>query len=548
MAELVVSGHLSAGERRLRWFIVGWITLSTILNLIDRNTLAILAPTFSAQFSGSSFTNSSSLIEKLRSSFDPVSRYLWDRFSAQSQKVLTDPNSTSRQQQDALIGGGDNVLRGPSIYDAQRFAGVTLSEKTLTRKSQNPRDQKDLIRLNRLLLEDAYPREIRKSVFLMTERDYSNIINAFLLAYTVMYTVAGRFVDKVGEKIGMTACILWWSISTMLHALARGALSLGILRFLLGIGEPGNYPAALRVCTNWFAKAERGLPIAIFSSGSSVGSLLAVPMISFLTLYFGWRAAFFVPGFLGLIWVLVWALVYRLPPQAADGPGVAAESPRVAETKRPAVESMMDLLRDRNVRAIVLARFVSDPVWVFYLYWTPKYLASVWGFNLKDIGLYAWIPFLFGGMGGVFGGAASDWLIRRGLEPARARKCLLYCAGAVAPLGMTIGFAGSSAIALALIAIMAFVVYIWYIDTAALISDVFPGRVVGSILGLMGTAGSLGGIGLNWFAGFVLDTFHSYTPIFVVAGSGHLAASLILFFFLKERRAEDPDRLSEVGR
>jgi ACS family hexuronate transporter-like MFS transporter len=398
-----------------------------------------------------------------------------------------------------------------------------------------------------LLLEDAYPREIRKSVFLMTDRDYSNIINAFLLAYTVMYTVAGRFVDKVGEKIGMGACILWWSISTMLHALARGALSLGIFRFLLGIGEPGNYPAALRVCTNWFAKAERGLPIAIFSSGSSVGSLLAVPMISFLTLYFGWQMAFVVPGFLGVIWVAVWMLVYRLPPQAPDGPVVAtrlsspksAESPRVVETKPPAVESMMDLLRNRNVRAIVLARFVSDPVWVFYLYWTPKYLASVWGFNLKDIGLYAWIPFLFGGMGGVFGGAVSDWLIRHGLAPARARKCLLYCAGAVAPLGMTIGFAGSSAAALALIAVMAFVVYIWYIDTAALISDVFPGRVVGSILGLMGTAGSLGGIGLNWLAGFVLDTFHSYTPIFIVAGSGHLAASLILFFFMKEKHEEE---------
>jgi hypothetical protein len=115
MAELVVSGHLSVRERRLRWFIVGWITLSTILNLIDRNTLAILAPTFSAQFSGSSFTDPSSLVEKLRSSFDPISRYLWDRFSAQSQKVLMDPNSTSRQRQDALIGGVDNVLRGPSI-------------------------------------------------------------------------------------------------------------------------------------------------------------------------------------------------------------------------------------------------------------------------------------------------------------------------------------------------------------------------------------------------------------------------------------------------
>ena len=173
-------------------------------------------------------------------------------------------------------------------------------------------------------------------------------------------------------------------------------------------------------------------------------------------------------------------------------------------------------------------------MWVFYLYWTPKYLTDVWGFNLKEIGLYAWIPFVFGGLGGVFGGAASDWLIRRGL--AQARKRLLYIAGAVAPLGMIIGFAHSPALALALIAIMAFVVYIWYIDTAALISDVFPERIVGSVLGLMGTAGSLGGIGLNWLAGYVLDNFHSYTPIFIIAGSGHLLASLILFFFLREKQ------------
>lgn len=411
---LTFAQALTNGERRLRWFIVGWITVSTILNLIDRQTLSILAPTLEKEFG-------------------------------------------------------------------------------------------------------------------LTNQDYSNIVNAFLFAYTVMYTVGGRFVDRVGEKLGMTACILWWSIATMLHATARGILSLGIFRFLLGIGEPGNYPAALKVTTRWFAKEERGLPIAIFSSGSSVGSLIAPPLISFITLYFGWRMAFFVPGFLGAIWVLVWVLAYRLPSVSAASPDSASSS-----SSGPP-ESLLTLLKNGNVRAIVMARLVSDPVWVFYLYWTPKYLAHAWGYNIKDIGLYAWIPFVFGGMGGIFGGMASDWLIRRGLKPAQARKRLLYIAGGVAPLGMTIGFATSSALALALIAVMAFVVYIWYIDTAALISDIFPERVVGSVLGLMGTAGSLAGMGLNWFAGYIVDTYNSYTPIFFVAGSGHLLASLILFFFLKEK-------------
>jgi MFS transporter, ACS family, aldohexuronate transporter len=409
---------LRQGERRLRWFIIGWITLSTILNLIDRQTLSILAPTLTKRFH-------------------------------------------------------------------------------------------------------------------LSNTDYSSIVNWFLLSYTVMYTVAGRFVDKVGEKIGMTACIFWWSITTMLHSLATGGLSLKILRFCLGIGEPGNYPAALRVATRWFAKEERGLPIAIFSSGSSVGSLIAPPLISFLALSFGWQAAFFVPGFLGVLWVLVWVLVYRMPAAAVDGrptPVWASDG----EHGLPKSETLFGLLSDARVRAIVLARLVSDPVWVFYIYWTPKYLSDHWGYNLKDLGLYLWIPFVFGGAGGIFGGMASDWLIRRGLTPARARKRVLYAAGAVAPLGMSIGFASSSGVSLALIAVMAFVVYIWYIDTAALISDVFPERIVGSVLGLMGTAGSLGGIILNWITGHLLDTYHSYTPVFFIAGSGHLLASLIIFFFLKE--------------
>lgn len=414
-------GGLTAAERRLRWFVVGWITLSTMLNLIDRQTLSILAPTLEKEFG-------------------------------------------------------------------------------------------------------------------LSNRGYSNIVNAFLIAYTVMYTVGGRFVDRVGERIGMTACILWWSFATMLHAAARGAVSLGVFRFLLGVGEPGNYPAALRVTTRWFSKAERGLPIAVFSSGSSLGSLIAPPLISVLTLSFGWRMAFFVPGFVGMIWVLVWSLVYRLPSVPVDAPAMAVEAAAAEQPRKRT--SLTDLLRDGNVRAIVVARLISDPVWVFYLYWTPKYLAKVWGYDLLDMGRYAWIPFLFGGFGGVFGGAASDWLIRRGMAPAAARKALLYAAGVVAPLGMTIGLARSSAVALALLAVMAFVVYVWFIDTAALISDVFPERVVGSVLGLMGTAGSLGGIGLNWLAGWVLDTYHSYAPLFCVAGSCHLLASVVVAVFLREKRSE----------
>jgi ACS family hexuronate transporter-like MFS transporter len=427
MATLLISRTLTPADRRLRWFIVGWITLSTILNLIDRQTLSVLAPTLKDQFG-------------------------------------------------------------------------------------------------------------------LSNKGYSNIINAFLLSYTIMYTVSGRVVDRVGERIGMAACMLWWSIATMLHSLARGGLSLGIFRFLLGVGEPGNYPSALRATTTWFSRSERGLPIAIYSSGSSIGSLIATPLVAFITIRWGWRTAFFVPGFLGLLWLAVWLLTYRAPsredgilrPEAAPKDAPA----RLTSRPAPASEPVSHLLKDRNVQAILLARFMSDPVWVFFLFWTPEYLKRDWSFSLTDIGLYAWIPFIFGGLGGVLGGMASDFLIRRGLGAAAARRRLLYVGGALAPVGMITGFVGSAAASIALIALMAFVCYIWFINTAALVSDVFPERVVGSIQGLMGTTGSIGGVLFTWVAGILLDTFSSYKPVFIIAGSGHLLASLALWVLMREKQGE----------
>lgn len=419
-AGIVSASAFSTAERKLRWFIIGWMTLSTILNLINRNTLSILAPT---------------LKDKLG----------------------------------------------------------------------------------------------------MTQEDYGYIIMVFQFSYSIMYVAGGRFVDRVGEKIGMTACIVWWSVATMLHALSRGVLSLGVFRFLLGVGEPGNYPAALRATARWFSKEERGFPIAVWSAGSSVGSLVSVPLIAFLALHFGWQMAFFVPGFLGVIWVAVWIMAYRMPSVSMDGFGAAAKALNGTAREDAKLETFFAVLKDRKVRIIVLARLLTDPIWVFYLSWTPKYLAEVWKFNLADMGLYGWIPFLFGGFGGVFGGWASDQLIRRGFEPAAARKRLLYITGIIAPLGMLTGFVGSAGASIALIGLMAFICYVWFINTAALMSDIFPENSVGTVLGLAGGIGQVGGILIAWLAGYLLQNNYSYTPLFFIAGSGHLLASVILFLFLKDK-------------
>lgn len=372
--------------------------------------------------------------------------------------------------------------------------------------------------------------------FHLSQQGYSNVVTAFLIAYTVMYTVGGRFVDWIGERIGMAACILWWSVCTMLTGLAQGAWSLGIFRFLLGLGEPGNYPAALRATTRWFPKAERGLPIALFSSGSAVGNVLAPPLIAGLTLLFGWRSAFFLPGLLGLVWLGVWLAIYRAP---EEYPGITPRAlGQLRSDEGSATESApmrwTSLLKQRNVLALVLSRFVSDPVWYFYLFWIPEYLKRERGFSLTDIGMYAWIPFVAGAMGGMTGGRASDVLIARGLSPVKARARVLYVSAALAPLGMLTSQVHSAAAAIFLIAIMAFVVYSWFINTAAIIPDVASANVVGSVLGFMGTAGSASGVLFSMLVGFLLSHY-SYKVVFVLVGSMHLLAALILWSLMDER-------------
>jgi len=407
--------------RKIRWVIAAWLTLSTILNLIDRQTLSILAP------------------------------FLRDKFD-------------------------------------------------------------------------------------LSNQGYSRVVTAFLVSYTVMYSVGGRFVDWIGERMGMAACILWWSVCTMLTGLAQGAWTLGIFRFLLGLGEPGNYPAALRATTRWFPKSERGLPIALFSSGSAVGNVLAPPLIAALTLFLGWRSAFFLPGLLGLVWLAVWLAIYRLPEEL---PGITDEELNQLQEGSaghdPGVPApWFALLKNRNVLALVLSRLVSDPVWYFYLFWIPEYLKRERGFNLSEIGMYAWIPFVAGAAGGMVGGRASDALIARGVSPVNARTRVLYISAALAPLGMLTSLVHSAATAILLIAAMAFVVYSWFINTAAIIPDVVSEKVVGSVLGFVGTAGSAGGALFSILIGYLLSHY-SYTLAFVLAGSMHVIGAFILWLLIRDR-------------
>ncbi len=374
----------------------------------------------------------------------------------------------------------------------------------------------------------------------LTTQDYANVVTAFLISYTIMYTLGGRFVDRVGERAGMAACMLWWSICTMLTALAQGFWSLAIIRFGLGIGEPGNYPAALRACIRWFPKHERGLPIALFSSGGAIGNILAPPLIAGITFIFGWRTAFLLPGSLGIVWVLLWLLLYQSP---QSYPHIGTDDLlelKNAETEMPQAshdQPWFSLLADRNICGLTLARLVTDPVWYFYIFWTPDYLKRARGFTLYEIGMYAWIPFIAGALGGMAGGHSSDLLIRQGWSPLSARKLVLYLSAAMAPLGILTSHVSSAASAIALIAVMAFVAYCWFINTAALVSDLFGNYAAGSILGFMGTAGSAGGAVFSLLIGYLL-AHYSYGPVFLLAGSLHVLGAVILHFLVRTNESK----------
>lgn len=356
---------------------------------------------------------------------------------------------------------------------------------------------------------------------------YSYVLTAFMISYGVMYAVGGWFVDRVGERIGMAACVGWWAVCTMLTSLVRGVFSLGAVRFLVGLGEPGVYPAALKTTMRWFPKAERGTPVALFSSGGAIGNMLAAPLIALVALNFGWRASFLLPGTLGLVWLSVWLLMYHSPEKHA---GVTAnELAELAKEDSPDEKlGWLALFRNRNVMALVIARLISDPVNYFYVFWIPEYLKSQRGFSLADIGMYAWMPFMAGAVGGMVGGRWSDILIKRGTHPAKARLRILYISAVVAPLGILTSKVHSAALALVLMSLMSFIVYCWFINTAAIIPDIATVRQTGSILGIMGTAGTFAGAMFMPLIGFLVTRFGSYHLVFALVGSAHLIAALTL--------------------
>jgi ACS family hexuronate transporter-like MFS transporter len=366
----------------------------------------------------------------------------------------------------------------------------------------------------------------------LSNLEFASITNSFLIAYTASQALSGKLYDRVGNRRGFTISIVVWSLASMLHAFATGLFSLNCFRFLLGLGEAGNWPGAAKVIAEWFPVRQRALGMAIFNSGSSIGSVVAPPVIVALQLRFGWQATFLAVGALGFLWLALWLAFYHPP---AQHPRITPEElALIGEDRAPGVPlgsaalSWPELLRYRQTWAIVLARFCCDPVWWLYITWLPLYLYKVHGFSLKQIGLFAWVPYVAADAGSLFGGWMSGHLISRGWSANLARKSVIVFGMLCMCAGLPAAFAHTAGAALAAIAVVLFGFQIWINNVQTLPSDYFPESAVGSVAGLGGMGAGIGAILFTQTTGFVVDHF-SYTPMLIAAGLLPLLGTALLF-------------------
>jgi ACS family hexuronate transporter-like MFS transporter len=362
-----------------------------------------------------------------------------------------------------------------------------------------------------------------------SEADYGYIVAAFQAAYAIGLLISGRILDKIGTKLGYTIAIVFWSIAGMAHAAARSAFSFGVARFFLGLGESANFPAAVKSVAEWFPKKERALATGLFNSGSNIGAITAPIIVSAITLTYGWQWAFIITGALGFIWMVFWLMFYKLPGVhrgVSRAEYLHIHSDNESDNSNPL--QWKEIFTRREIMAICLSRFVTDWVWWFYLFWTPDFLNSKFGVNLKLMILPLIIIYSVSGTGGILGGWYSSHLIKRGKSIDYSRKAvILISAFMVLPVIAASG-TDNIWIATGLIAIAAAGHAGFAANLFTVVSDIFPRNTVGTVVGMSGFAGAIGGTLAASFVGLILEFTHSYFFIFMIASSMYFLAWGIL--------------------
>jgi ACS family hexuronate transporter-like MFS transporter len=354
----------------------------------------------------------------------------------------------------------------------------------------------------------------------ISDEQFSYLQTAFLLSYAALYIGGGRLLDLMGTRRGFTLIMLWWSIACALHGFASGFALLLCARFLLGIGEGGAFPAAVRVVAEWITPEHRSTAVGIINAGTAVGSVLAPPLIGFVLLHSGWRMVFFLAGAVGLAWVLWWVVSYR-------GSSTSV-SVNTLDTRALAGRlGLGTLLSIRTVQVLVFAKFMSDSAWYFLLFWLPKYLYDARHFDIKHVSYYAWIPYAASGVGSFLGGYFSSGLLRRGLSLDRARKTALGLSAAFMPVVMLVPMVPVQ-LALALFSIAFFCQQSWSGLVMTVPADVFPLSAVGTVSGFVGFGGAMGGAAFGIVAGYLLQHGSGYQTLFMLVGSFHLIGFLAI--------------------
>ncbi|MEO9802623.1 MAG: MFS transporter [Reichenbachiella sp.] len=380
----------------------------------------------------------------------------------------------------------------------------------------------------------------------MTKADYAIILNVFLVAYAVGQSLSGKMFDKIGTRLGFVVSITVWGLATAIHAFARGVMTFSFFRVLLGLGEAGNWPGAVKSNAEWFPVKERAFAQGIFNSGAALGSIVAPPLIAIVWVMIGWKMTFVLLGLLGLLWIIPWWIMNKNVP--AKHPWITDEEKEhilsgLNETKeadnKPGL-SMIEILSKRESWAVLASRFFVEPIWWLFVGWMPIYLADVYGFNVKEIGFFAWVPYVGAALGSLSGGYYSGRLLINGASVDQARKktimigCVIMFLGLVATI-----MAGDTAVKF--VAIVAFVLYGFQFvisNIQTIPSDLFSGKSVGSLAGLGGTVGIFSVIIMNFLVPVITERY-SYTPIFVMIALFVPLCILSIYFFAKEIKPVD---------
>jgi ACS family hexuronate transporter-like MFS transporter len=361
------------------------------------------------------------------------------------------------------------------------------------------------------------------------EQTFANVVSWLTIGYALGFLVAGRIMDRVGTRKGFAGAIVLWSFSAMAHALARGAASFSAARFALGVGESGNFPAAIKTVAEWFPTRERAFATGIFNAGSNVGAILTPIMVPWIALTWGWRAAFIVTGALGFLWLIAWLLIYQ-PPENHPKVGAAELAHIRSDPSEPSFAvSWMQLLKYRQTWAFAIGKFMTDPIWWFYLYWLPKFLDARYGIKLAQVTAPLVAIYLLADVGSVYGGWLSGAFIRRGRSVNAGRKLAMLIAAVIIIPTMFAPAATNMWVAVTIVGVAAAAHQWWSANIFTLTSDMFPRFAVGSVVGIGGFFGAAGGVLFQRATGWVLQHNGSnYTPVFLACGFAYVTALLII--------------------